>query len=178
MNMNNNAKSGFTLVELLVVIAIIAILVSISIPVVARSKTKAKVATARVQMTGLNMAIKSYKSDYERYPMPKGINPLLNGDVSFHIDFGDPYENDGVIGILTNRDHPRNPKKNKYLDIKSSGEPRANEVPGLSTDGFYLDPFGNEYVITMDRNRDGFCLGSLNISKAIKHFIKRWDGTL
>ena len=153
--------AGFTLVEMLVVIAIIAILASILIPVIARSKTKAKVATARVQMAELNIAIKSYKSDYERYPMPKGINPLLNGDVSFHIEFGDPYENDGVIGILTNRDHARNQKKNKYLDIKSSGETRANEVPGLSTDGFYIDPFGNEYVITMDRNRDGFCFDNV-----------------
>ena len=62
-------------------------------------------------MTELSAALISYKTDYGRYPMPSGIDPQLNGDVSFHIDFGDSYENDGVIGILTNRDHPKNPKK-------------------------------------------------------------------
>ena len=67
-----NRAAGFTLVEMLVVIAIIAILASILIPVIARSKTKAKVATARVQMAEIDLAIKSYKSDYERYPMPMG----------------------------------------------------------------------------------------------------------
>ena len=174
-------SKGFTLVEILVVVSIIGILITILVPVVGRSKTKAKIAMARVQMTELSAALISYKTDYGRYPMPSGIDPLLNGDVSFHIDFGDSYENDGVIGILTNRDHPKNPKKNKYLDIKSSGQPYRQQVPGLSTDGFYLDPFGNEYVITMDRNRDGLCFdnvyGRWAVSKGLTTGLvaKSWD---
>ena len=64
-------RRAFTLVEMLVVIAIIAILAGILIPVVGRAKTKTKVAAARVEMAGLETAIKSYKNDYNRWPIPK-----------------------------------------------------------------------------------------------------------
>ena len=68
-------QTAFTLVEMLVVVAIIAILIGILIPVVGRAKTKAKVATAKVEMAGLEMAIKSYKTDYNRWPCPKSRKP-------------------------------------------------------------------------------------------------------
>ena len=148
---------GFTLVEMLVVIAIIAILAAILIPTVARAKTKAKAATAKIQISEITAAINSYKNDYERYPMPKGISPNPWGDVTFTSDLGSIYDNARMMEILTNPNHERNPKKNKYLDVKESGEPAANRFPGLSSEGRYLDPFGNEYVISMDKNRDGFC---------------------
>ena len=77
--LRQNRTAGFTLVEMLVVIAIIAILASILIPVIARSKTKAKVATARVQMAEIDLAIKSYKSDYERYPCQLGKRSIRSG---------------------------------------------------------------------------------------------------
>ena len=150
-------NKGFTLVEMLVVIAIIAILASILIPVVARAKTKAKIATAKIQMAEIDGAIKSYKNDYERYPMPKGISANKWGDVTFTSDIGALYDNAKMVEILTNPNHARNPKKNKYLDVKESSEPASSRRPGLSSEGRYLDPLGNEYVISMDKNRDGFC---------------------
>ena len=159
---------GFTLVEMLVVIAIVGILAAILVPVIARAKTKAKVATVRIQMAELDGAIKSYNNDYERYPMPKldPNNPQVYkpnnwGDSSFHAAFGVGHENEKVMEILTGNNPSRNPKKNKYLEPKESGANastmKGNRMGGLSTEGRYFDPFGNEFVFSMDKNRDGFC---------------------
>lgn len=162
--------TAFTLVEMLVVIAIIAILASILIPVIARSKTKAKVATTRVQMAEIDLAIKSYKSDYERYPMPIGQSINSFGDVTFGEGF--KAHNNVLMAILFSEDtasHPllkgvndsnrRNPKKNKYLDAKESGESSSVKpaLPGVSREMRYHDPFGNDYNISMDKNGDGHC---------------------
>ena len=159
---------GFTLVEMLVVIAIIAVLAGILVPVIARAKTKAKVATVRIQMAELDGAIKSYNNDYERYPMPKTdpadpkvFKPNIWGDSSFHALFGRGHDNGKVMEILTGNNPSRNPKKNKYLAPKESGANastmKGNRMGGVSTEGRYFDPFGNEFVISMDKNRDGFC---------------------
>ena len=120
-------------------------------------------ATARVQMAGIDLAIKSYKSDYERYPMPMGQPVNSFGDVTF----GDGFKahNNVLMAILFSEDtssHPllkgvndgnrRNPKKNKYLDARESGESSSMTptLPGVSREMRYHDPFGNDYNISMD----------------------------
>ena len=180
---------AFTLVEMLVVVAIIAILASILIPVVGRAKTKAKVAAARVEMTGLELAIKSYQKDYNRWPLPKNSVKNVGGDFTYGAS-GPNYVtpgNEALMEILMavdnkkpdltsrgfNSNHGRNPKKNKYIEPKESGE--ADGFPGLSQydadsvydpnydpnlakmSGRYHDPFGNEYFISLDLSGDGVC---------------------
>ena len=174
-------RRAFTLVEMLVVIAIIAILAGILIPVVGRAKTKAKVAAARVEMAGLETAIKSYKNDYNRWPLPKnsGKNPE-GGDFTYGVTTSTYVTpgNEALMEILMavdskktdgtsrgfNPGHSRNPKKNKYFEPKESGE--ANGFPGLSLydasdsanmSGRFHDPFGNDYFISIDLNGDGLC---------------------
>ncbi len=75
-------RRAFTLVELLVVIAIVAILAGILLPVIAKSKTKAKVATARISIKDLDAAIKAYRTDYQRFPLPANYPRNLVGDSS------------------------------------------------------------------------------------------------
>jgi len=180
-------RRAFTLVEMLVVIAIIAILAGILIPVVGRAKTKAKVAASRVEMAGLETAIKSYKNDYNRWPIPK--KPIgstrwanMGGDFTYGVkdsNYVTP-SNEALMDILMAEDrqrpdvpdfplgynpkHSRNPKKNVYIEPKESGE--ANGFPGLSLydasdsvnmSGRFHDPFGNPYLISIDLNGDGFC---------------------
>ena len=163
--------AAFTLVEMLVVIAIIAILASILIPVVGRARTKAKVAVARAEMAGLEMAIKSYKNDYNRWPKPRGVlNPPLNyyGDLSYgwvHETQSKTtqIDNSGVMRILmaeatgSNANHVGNPKKTKYFEPKDSNDPEMEKQPGLSATRRYCDIFGNEYKFSMDFNGDGLC---------------------
>ena len=86
-------SKGFTLVEILVVVSIIGILAAILVPVVARSKTKAKIAMAKVQMNDLAVAIKSYKSDYQRYPLPSFVSqsgPVPQVNAGKDASFGNP----------------------------------------------------------------------------------------
>ena len=175
-------REAFTLVEMLVVVAIIAILAGILIPVVGRAKTKAKVAAAKVEMAGLELAIKTYHNDYSRWPIPKkptGATSWANavGDFTYDSSW---LGNEALMEILMAEDRPRpsnpdfpmgynprhsrNPKKNKYIEPKESGE--KNRIPGLSLykpadpanfSGRYHDPFGNEYVVSLDLNGDGVC---------------------
>ena len=159
-------SKGFTLVEILVVVSIIGILAAILVPVVAGSKTKAKIAMAKVQMNDLAAAIKSYKSDYQRYPLPSFVSqsgPVPQVNAGKDASFGNPNylglnnQNRMVVEILRDRNHSRNLKKNVYLDVKESGNSSARQ-PGISTDGYYLDPFGNAYNISVDKNADGYCV--------------------
>jgi len=158
---------AFTLVEMLVVIAIIAIMASILVPVVGRAKTKSKVAAARVEMAGLELAIKSYHNDYSRWPVPKkpsGSSGWANKGEDFTYDTDgavSPRGNEALMEILMaeagdhNTGHERNPKKNKYIEPKESGD--TNDLPGFSTTGRYHDPFGNPYIVSLDLNGDGVC---------------------
>ena len=92
---------------------------------------------------------------------PKVFKPNVWGDSSFHAYFGLGHENEKVMEILTGNNPSRNPKKNNYLEPKESGANastmKGNRMGGVSTEGRYFDPFGNEFVISMDKNRDGFC---------------------
>lgn len=154
-------REAFTLVEMLVVIAIISILAGILVPVVGRAKTKSRVAAARVEMAGLELAIKTYHNDYSRWPLPKGAASWTNDGGDFTYGSKGAPRNEALMQILMaeagnyNTGHERNPKKNKYIDPKDSGE--TNDLPGFSTTGRYHDPFGNEYIISLDLDSDGGC---------------------
>ena len=160
-------RGAFTLVELLVVILIIAILAGILIPAVARAKTKAKVVSAKVDMAGLVMAIKSYHNDYSYWPYPKlhYANEYL--DLTFGLPLNsvsDPdiiyNDNSSLMRILMAEESARNPKKYKYIEPKESlleNIDKRNGFPGVSTSGRYHDPFGNPYIVSVDYNGDGNC---------------------
>jgi hypothetical protein len=76
---------------------------------------------------------------------------------------------------LANRGNSRNPKKHKYLQPKESGakattpgnyEADRDHYPGLSGNRIYRDPFRNEFVISVDIDRDGYCEDQLYSSPA------------
>ena len=79
---NSNYLRAFTLIEMLVVVAIVGILAAILVPAVGRAKLKGKIAVTRVQIKELENAIKMYKSDYSRFPVPKDYPRNQPGDFS------------------------------------------------------------------------------------------------
>ena len=60
---------------------------------------------------------------------------------------------EGLGGNNVNAGHSRNSKKMNYLGSKFSN----SEEKGWGPDGIFRDPFGNPYVVTVDKNNDGKC---------------------
>ena len=67
-----NRRSAFTLIELLVVITIIGILASMAFPVITGVMEKAKKVKVLAVIKDLQVAIKGYQTEYNRYPAPAG----------------------------------------------------------------------------------------------------------
>ncbi len=61
---------AFTLIELLIVVAIIAILAAIAVPNFLEAQTRSKVSRAKTDMRSLCVAIESYRTDNNGYPIP------------------------------------------------------------------------------------------------------------
>jgi len=75
---------GFTLIELLVVISIIGILAALLLPVLSRVKVRAQERQAQMDINGIVLAIRSYETDNNRYPvsddaMRAGTNDFTYG---------------------------------------------------------------------------------------------------
>ena len=165
LKLNQKRYKGFTLVELLVVIVIIAVLMGMLIPAVMRAKVRARIATARADMSNIKGAILSYQTDYSRFPVPRGLssNPA-GGDITFGDSNNQNYQVMRILcsvndspppgGVTVNGNFSRNPKKNKYLDVPSGDDLGK---PGLDPIYNFNDPFGKQYIITMDRDGDGDC---------------------
>lgn len=75
-------RKGFTLIEMLVVIAIILILVAIALPQFLSSLTRARVSRAQGDLRSLSIALESYQTDYQRYPLSVD---LVMGTILPHI---------------------------------------------------------------------------------------------
>ena len=168
--------SGFTLIELLVVIAIIAILAGLLLPALATAKGKAKIKKAQMEISTIAAAIKSYETDYNRYPASpdaeaaaagsKGDFTFGNGTIQ---SAGYSANNSEVMYILLNdmdkapnplkdKIKSRNPRKSTYLDARMVN----GTIPGLSADDHvYRDPWNNPYIITVDMNADDKCVDAL-----------------
>jgi prepilin-type N-terminal cleavage/methylation domain-containing protein len=73
-------RKGFTLIELLIVVAIIAILAAIAIPNFLEAQVRAKVSRMNASLRTAALAMESYFTDYNRYPLttyaPFGVFPL------------------------------------------------------------------------------------------------------
>ena len=170
---------GLTLIEILTVVAIIAILAAILLPVLARQKVRAKANLARLDCSSIAQAITQYNMDnIGRYPIANDpvryAEGLTDGnDITFSMHnnivgedgehSGDTPHNADLMIILSaiegmgvnnvNAGHSRNSKKTNFLGAKFSD----TKLNGLGPDGIFRDPFGNAYVVTIDKNGDDKC---------------------
>ncbi|MFH0908541.1 MAG: type II secretion system protein [bacterium] len=153
---------AFTLVELLVTIGIIAVLAAILMPAIRGAMVQAEKARAQAEMSGIVAAIKSYHTEYSIYPTPD-----TNGrkDCTFGGKGNNAPENkriSEILDILRDRDtaanpnHVNNKRRIVFLEIppnSMAGTDKENN-PYNESEGYYLDPWGNPYVITMDTDFD------------------------
>ena len=80
-------QDGFTLVELMVVVAIIGLLSAVAIPNFKKYQAKAKVSEAKLQLSGLYMAMTSFFSDFNTYAgclSYMGYYPFTEKDSRFY----------------------------------------------------------------------------------------------
>ncbi len=132
MNIKKTSK-GFTLVEMLVVIGIIAVLVSLMVPGANKARKAAMRMSASAEVSGIDIAIRQFYSDYSYYP-----DQSSSGDLD--------YTGDAVlVDILRGHDTTENPRGIVYLEI---------EDDDLGGGGELIDPWENEYVILADGNFD------------------------
>lgn len=174
----SRTRSGFTLIELLTVIAIIAILMGLLLPALNAAKNAAKKATAKNDLTQLVNAVKQFYTDYGVYP----IDPSKAGQAGTDVEYGNPGQNypiSDVVNVL--RADPNNDalstgttplgintRQTIYLDVpyaKSSAQPKQGLAAksGSTTPngnpinvGDWLDPWGNEYVLCIDSDYNGY----------------------
>jgi general secretion pathway protein G len=99
MNRFNNRR-GFTLIEIMVVIVILAMLAAFVGPKLMGRTDEAKVKTTRIQIKGLESALKLYKLDNGAYPTTEqGLNSLVTKP---------------TVGLI-----PKSYKEGGYLESKS-----------------------------------------------------------
>ena len=162
---------GFTLIELLVVITIIIILMGLLFPAFRGVQDQAKRTQAKNDLTQIVTAMNAYYTEYGKYP----IDTAAHG--SSDVVYGDPggsYDNKEVMDVLRKLNTTLNPRSIDFLqvsNVKDPGQPRG----GIATQdvtqngwtiktGAFVDPWGGEYLISIDGSYDDYTLLYLNYS--------------
>ncbi|WOO41362.1 prepilin-type N-terminal cleavage/methylation domain-containing protein [Rubellicoccus peritrichatus] len=168
---------AFTLVELLVSIAIIGILAAILIAVVGKTKDKTYVVEAASDTKAISLAWKMYFNEYQKWPLTNGkVFGTNDPDAE---DFGkDPEASDGenmwqyptdiLRGIENLGPDQRNwnPRLTEYLQLppdRLASHPYTDRDGNefMTSDGTFVDPWGNQYKFKLDVNND-YQLGRFN----------------
>jgi prepilin-type N-terminal cleavage/methylation domain-containing protein len=114
-SIQTSSRAGFTLIEILVVVSIIAILASLAVPTANVVMRHAKETQARALIAGLIAGVKSYQTEYNRFP-----DPTYNGTAGSGYTADQAYAVDGsnndLLGIL----HPDQTQP----PTQASGNPR------------------------------------------------------
>lgn len=126
---------GFTLIELLVVIGIIALLAAILLPAMNAAFRKAEVSQAQAEVKGIETALRSFYTDYSRFPVDAG-----SGDASGEVA-------GTLLAALRGLDNNLNPKKNLYLEVKTE-----SLLNGRFTDPWSSDAQPRVYQYAVDRD--------------------------
>lgn len=176
LHLPRRSAPGFTLVELLTVIAIIAILMSLLLSAITGARESARRAQAANDCQGIVAAVKSYNSEYGRYPSIEEPSSTSSTSNTKDVKVGDSAA--GITGpgaynrvlfytlramnISPNTDHALNPKQISFMEGKNSSgtsNPKGGFAVASSSGsstfaGCFFDPWGEQYCVVMDTNYD------------------------
>ena len=126
----NNYNKGFTLLELLAVLAIISILAGMIGVTAHNARQRAYDATAKTEVQQIAMAFKAYWIANGKWP---------DGFIGKEVQLTEAeLENSGLLG---------GGKKGGYVYLEIS----PDSFQGDGDEKYFLDPWGNPYVVTLDQ---------------------------
>lgn len=148
-------RCAFTLIELLVVIAIIAILIGLLFPAFKAVQNQARQTQAKNDLTQIVNAVNAYYTEYGQYPLGitadttygPGGNPTTN-ETLFRELRGCTAAIGSCPGAATS-----NTRQIVFIsppDVKNSASPRSGIGTAAGNLGRYFDPWGSNYVISID----------------------------
>ena len=146
--------------ELLVVMTIIAILASISIPVGNMILRRVRIVHAKLMALELRKAVGTYTSDYGRYPLLADRGGQKKSDAE--VESGR-----ALMDVLMGSDDAAgpgglNPRHQSYISANRASSPGHNPRDGVvytaNGGGTLYDPWGNEYRVLMDVDRNNRCV--------------------
>ena len=144
-----NHPSAFTLIEMLVVITIIGILASMAFPVITGVMNRARKVRTQAVIKDLQVAIKAYQTEYNRYP-----SDATGEDETLQTNSDSP-----LIAILLSSDSQeesggKNPRGIKFIDLPMAKNGRGGLI-GQDEDSYQLvDEWEQPYTVIMDTNGD------------------------
>jgi general secretion pathway protein G len=131
---NKRSDHGFTLIELMVVIVILGILAGLIIPRIMGRPDEARRAKARIQIEGIETALKMYKLDNGSYPKTEqGLKALVEVPMTAPLP-----KNWRQGGYLEKGQVPKDPWGNNYIYVS----PGAHGEYDLSSYGADGEPGG------------------------------------
>ncbi len=130
-------EAGFTLIELMVVIVILGLLAGIILPRFMGESDKAKQQTAKMQIVGIETALKMYKLDNGSYPTTEqGLKALVEAPTS-----GKLPKNWRKGGYLEKGKVPKDPWKNEFVYV-CPGSHGDFDITSYGADG---EPGGEDF---------------------------------
>ncbi|MEI6352237.1 MAG: prepilin-type N-terminal cleavage/methylation domain-containing protein [Verrucomicrobiota bacterium] len=165
-------SKAFTLIELLVVISIIAILATFSVGAARGVMIQAKKTSAKNDMMQLLTAVKSYYTEYGKYPIPTALAATV-GDLTF----GMANSNGPLLNILRAKDIVNNPRGIKFMDLalaKDQSNPRSGIVDAT---GEFVDPWGYQYLVFIDADYSGDLSLATTVATAFTGAVGQGSGT-
>lgn len=161
--MKNNCKSfssnalrdGFTLIELLVVMGIIMLLAAIATPAIFKALESGKKNQALTEVKSIETAVKAYFNDYAKFPHGSGQAADYGYGTLAARDNLELMNVLRAVDGVGNVNHVNNPRRIVYLEVPDYALQGGN--PGSEANKNFIDPWKQQYEITVDTGFDDQC---------------------